>query len=113
MDIPIVLPWWRTRRARQLGTILASCVVIVMSLSAWFGDPQRSVRLPAANVVMSTVARDVFRDFVPLRAKAVPRDVVYLDALEGGRVERVLVEPGDEVSVGQPLVELSNTQLEL
>jgi HlyD family secretion protein len=55
----------------------------------------------------------MFRDFVPLRSKVVPRDVVYLDALEGGRVERVLVEPGDVVTAGQPLVELTNTQLEL
>jgi HlyD family secretion protein len=39
--------------------------------------------------------------------------VIYLDAVEGGRVERVLVQPGDEVIAGQALIELSNTDLEL
>ena len=40
-------------------------------------------------------------------------NTVYLDALEGGRVERILAQAGDTVTEGQPLVELSNTQLEL
>ncbi len=42
-----------------------------------------------------------------------PRDTIYLDALEGGLVARVLVQAGDRVTVGQPLVEFSNTALEL
>jgi HlyD family secretion protein len=41
----------------------------------------------------------------------VPRDTVYVDASEGGRVERVLVEPGDLVEAGQLLVELTNSNL--
>jgi HlyD family secretion protein len=43
----------------------------------------------------------------------VPRDIVYLDAQEGGRVERVLVEAGDTVVAGQPLLEFGNTGLQL
>ena len=42
-----------------------------------------------------------------------PLDTVYLDALEGGRVERILAQAGDTVTKGQPLVELSNAELEL
>jgi HlyD family secretion protein len=42
-----------------------------------------------------------------------PRDIVYLDAQEGGRVERVLVEAGDTVTAGQPLLEFGNTELQL
>src|SRR5437660_416207 len=41
------------------------------------------------------------------------RESVYVDAIDGGRVDRVLVEPGDMVQEGQPLVELSNTNLAL
>ena len=43
----------------------------------------------------------------------VPRETIYLDAIEGGRVEQVLVEAGDMGREGQPLVRLSNTELEL
>ena len=55
----------------------------------------------------------MFHDLIPLRAKAVPRDTVYLDAVEGGRVERVLVEAGATVTAGQPLIEFGNTNLQL
>lgn len=113
MDIAIVRPWWRKRRSSRLIAGLSACVLAAFTLSAWLGDAQRRLRVPATNVEISTVTQDMFRDFVPLRSKVVPRDVVYLDALEGGRVERVLVEPGDVVTAGQPLVELTNTQLEL
>lgn len=113
MDIAIVRPWWRKPRAVRIIAIPAAGALMAFVLSAWLGGAQRSLRLPMTNVEISTVTQDMFRDFVPLRSKVVPRDVVYLDALEGGRVERVLVEPGDFVTAGQPLVELTNTQLEL
>jgi HlyD family secretion protein len=113
MDIPIVLPWWRKRLALHLVAILAGCLSTAVALSVWLGNSQRIVRMALVNVAISTVTRDVFHDFVPLRSRAVPRDVVYLDASEGGRVERVLVESGDLVVAGQPLLELSNTELEL
>ena len=113
MDIAIVRPRWRKPRTLRLIAMPAAGVLVAFMLSAWFGDAQRSLRVPVTNVEISTVTQGMFRDFVPLRSKVVPRDVVYLDALEGGRVERVLVEPGDVVTAGQPLVELTNTQLEL
>ncbi len=38
---------------------------------------------------------------------------MYIDAIDGGRIDRVLVEAGDRVQRGQPLIELSNTNLAL
>jgi len=43
----------------------------------------------------------------------VPRSTVYLDAIEGGRVERVLVEDGAHVEAGDLVAVLSNTNLQL
>jgi HlyD family secretion protein len=67
----------------------------------------------ANGVSLAKVERGVFRDIIPLRGKIVALETVYLGAIEGGRVERVLVQPGDAVEFGQPLVRLSNTALEL
>jgi HlyD family secretion protein len=50
---------------------------------------------------------------VAVRASVVPRDTIYIDAVDGGRVERVLAEPGDLVQAGTPIIELSNTNLAL
>jgi HlyD family secretion protein len=55
----------------------------------------------------------VFEDFLPLRARVTPLVTVYLDAVEGGRVEQKLVEDGAQVVQGQPLAVLSNAELQL
>ena len=43
-----------------------------------------------------------------LRGTVVPKDTIYLDALEGGQVEKVLAQAGDQVVQGQPLVIFRN-----
>ena len=50
---------------------------------------------------------------MPLKGKALPKDEVYLDALDGGQVAEVLARSGDQVAAGQPLVKFRNTALEL
>ena len=76
-------------------------------------DGERHLRIERDKLTISAVTRGTFHDFIPLRARIVPRDTIYLDAVEGGRVEQVLVEPGDMVEKDQPLIRLSNTELEL
>jgi len=112
MDSPIIQPWWRKKPARRLTPVIAAVALIAASV-AFFGKPSRTLRLRADGVSLAKVERGVFRDIIPLRGKVVPLEVVYLDAIEGGRVERVFVQPGDRVTFGQPVVRLSNTALEL
>ncbi len=88
MDAP--LPQKKERRSAWViaGTILGIALIVVGARTLRTG---RTVRMSANAVTIATVQRAVFRDFVPLRGRVVPRDIVYLDAQEGGRVERVLV----------------------
>lgn len=113
MDRPIARPSWRGRR----GLLAAGAVVVVIGLLvaglSLAAGMRSSLRTPAASVTISTVQRDVFHDVVTLRAKVVPRQIVYLGALEGGQVEEVLAQAGDAVGAGQPIVRFRNTQLEL
>jgi HlyD family secretion protein len=110
MDTPVPRRKW-PRVWWAIGlTILA---VVVVGLAARALKTGRTVRMAANALTIATVERAVFRDFVPLRGRVVPRDIVYLDAQEGGRVERVLVEAGDTVTAGQPLLEFGNTELQL
>lgn len=117
MDRKIAHPKWHWRAwplAARVGAAAGGGVAVVLIFVAvFFSNSQRSVRLPEKQLTIAAAQQAVYRDFVPLRAKAVPRDTVYLDAVEGGRVDRVLVEPGDMVEVGQPLLEFGNTNLQL
>jgi HlyD family secretion protein len=72
-----------------------------------------SQTVAADRVTVSTVQRGRFDDFLPLRARVTPLVTVFLDAVEGGRVEKVLVEDGAMVQQGQMLAVLSNSDLQL
>jgi HlyD family secretion protein len=73
----------------------------------------RSLSVNSQRVFISEVTVGTFEDFIPLRGRLVPRSTVYLDAIEGGRVEEVLVEDGTIVAAGDPIARLSNTNLQL
>jgi HlyD family secretion protein len=73
----------------------------------------RSLSINSERITVSDVTVGTFEDFVPLRGRLVPRSTVYLDAVEGGRVDSVLVEDGTVVAAGDPIVVLSNTNLQL
>ncbi|WP_293679385.1 efflux RND transporter periplasmic adaptor subunit [uncultured Phenylobacterium sp.] len=112
MDTPVKRPLWQGRRM-LLAAAAAGVVIAVVFLGFALAGARTSLRTPATGVVVGTVEAGVFRDFVTLRAKVVPRDVVYLGLQEGGQVSEVLARSGDVVAAGQPLVKFRNTQLEL
>ena len=72
-----------------------------------------SQTIAADRITVSTVTQGRFDDFLPLRARVTPLVTVYLDAVEGGRVEQVMVEDGASVQQGQLLAVLSNSDLQL
>ena len=117
MDRPIERPFWHWARwplSWRVGATVTGLIAVVFILVVLiFDDGSRIVRMPLNQVTIATVESGVFRDFIPIRTAVVPRDTIYLDAIEGGSVERVLAEPGDMVKAGQPLVELGNTNLQL
>jgi len=113
MDRPLALSWWRRRGWQQLIAGGVAVLLAIVAAAVLLGPAQRTLRMSAAGASIATVENGVYHDFIPLRGEVVPRDTVYLDALEGGRVDRILVQAGDRVTQGQPLVEFSNTALEL
>jgi len=72
-----------------------------------------SFTLDGQRIRTDEVSTGVYEDFIPLRAAVEPERTVYLDAIDGGRVEAIHVEEGSYVEEGQPLIDLSNTSLQL
>jgi HlyD family secretion protein len=99
--------------AKLAATVLGSAVVVLAVVRLLAGGGGSTLRIPKAQLTLATVEQGIFHDLIALRARVEPRETVYIDAIDGGRVDRVLVEPGDRVQRGQPLIELSNTNLAL
>lgn len=113
MDRKIERPAWHKKAkiaAAAGGGVLALILIVVLVLTVAGGS---AVKVASATVTVSDVVRGAFEDYVPIRGRVAPLRTVYLDAIEGGRIEKLFVEDGAEVRAGDVLVELSNTQLRL
>jgi HlyD family secretion protein len=62
---------------------------------------------------ISTVENAEFQEYIPVRASVMPIETVFLDVTQGGRIEEVFVEEGDQIIKGQPLARISNSMLQL
>lgn len=101
-------PWWHWLLA----------LVMLLASTAWLYDllseaAIRTLRLPSQQTTIASVSFGPFEDVTPIRGSIQPFNSVYLDAVDGGVVEEVLVEEGSFVAAGQPLLQLSNTDLRL
>jgi HlyD family secretion protein len=104
----------KTPLSRMLGFGVAGILALLFVwwlVTALLGG--RSLSVDSQRISVAEVSVGTFEDFIPLRGRLVPRSTVYLDAVEGGRVERVLLEDGAIVEAGDPIVLLSNTNLQL
>ena len=101
----------RFRLVAYGAAAVAGVSVIVWLAGMLMGG--RSLSVNAQRIVASEVTTGTFEDFIPLRGRLVPLSTVYLDAIEGGRVESVLVEDGAQVEAGDMIAVLSNTNLQL
>ena len=102
----------RSRKPVYVGAAVAAGLLLIV-LVVMTDRSSTSFTLDGQRIRTSEVFTGMYEDFIPLRASVEPERTVYLDAIEGGRVERILVEEGAFVEEGQPLVDLSNTSLQL
>ena len=104
----------RKRIDRKILIAGGAAGLLLLLILFWLFAPRAdSQSVSIDRLTISDVQRGVFDDFLPLRARVTPLVTVYLDAVEGGRVEKKLVEDGAQVVAGQPLAVLSNAELQL
>ena len=111
MDRPVSrrIPRW----LKPVGATLAAAALLAAAVYVGRGASQRTLIVESARLSIGSVVRGQFEDYIPIRGRMEPARTIFLDAVEGGRVESVLVEDGATVESGQLLVQLSNTSLQL
>lgn len=101
---------WK-RPATVLGVTVVSAFALFSVAKGFSFD--KTYRVNGDSLRVAEVRRGVFEDYVSLRAQIAPQNTVYLDASEGGKVEKVHAENGDELKQGDLIVSLSNSALQL
>ena len=110
MDRMVVTRRWSMRTKIVLG---ATAALLAALLFWWFAPSAGSETVAADHLTISQVRTGTFEDFIPLRARVTPLLTVFLDAVEGGRVESKAVEDGAMLAKGQLIAVLSNSELQL
>ena len=87
----------RVEKKRSYGryALYAAGGLAALLFAWWFFNTLaggRSLSVNSQRITTSPVTTGTYEDFIPLRGRLVPRSTVFLDAIEGGRVEEILVE---------------------
>ena len=90
-----------------------AAVLLLIALFWTFAPRADSMSVSRDRLAIAAAQSGTFDDFLPLRGRVTPLVTVYLDAVEGGRVDKKLVEDGAQVAQGQLLAVLSNAELQL
>ncbi len=102
---------WSTKRILTIGGITA--LVLLALGSYYFTSGKSRLNVNLDRLTVGTVTKGPFQETVPVNGVVLPISSIYLDATEGGRVEEKFVEDGTVMKKGEPILKLSNTDIEL
>lgn len=111
MDRVIPKKKWTKKR---ILTITGITLLVLLLVGSWYFTSGKSrLNVDPERITVSEVKKGAFQVTIPVNGVVLPVTTIYLDAIEGGRVEEKFVEDGAMVKKEQPILRLSNTDLEL
>jgi len=93
--------------------LTASVFIILMIYGILTSGGGSTLKIDARKITLSEVRYGEFQEYIPVNSTVMPRNTIYLDAIEGGRVEEIFVEEGSIVKAGDSILRLDNTDLHL
>ena len=111
MDVPIEKKKFSKSKLMMIGfgTIILTLILYVFV----FSSNNSKLNVEKERLSISTVNNGIFQENIPVNGVVLPITTIYLDAVEGGRVEEKYVEDGAIMKKGEPILRLTNTDLEL
>ena len=95
------LPWW------------GGAVFIGLVLWLVFRDSSSTLRINADTVTAADVIQGEFNDYIRISGQVQPMVTIQISPLEGGVVKEIIREEGSSVRKGDPILRLSNDNLDL
>ena len=111
MDRVIEKKYWSRKRILTITGIVA--LVALIAGSYYYTSGGSKLNVDTERITVSTITKGSFQETIPVNGIVLPLTTIYLDAVEGGRVEEKYVDDGAIMKKGQPILRLSNTDLQL
>lgn len=107
------------RKIEKNTLISKKAIWIIVSIIAFslifynilFGDKSSKLNIDLEKITIESVEKDIFQDYIAVQGVVEPIKTIYLDAVEGGRVEEIFIEEGNMLEKGDVIIRLSNNNL--
>jgi len=96
---------------RTLWISIVTIIVLLVAYNLIFGDKSSKLNVELEKISVSEIKRDVFQDYIAVIGTVEPIQTIYLDAIESGRVEEILIDEGNMLKKGDVILRLSNNNL--
>ncbi|MEK6478018.1 efflux RND transporter periplasmic adaptor subunit [Catalinimonas sp. 4WD22] len=111
MDRKIKKKKWTT--SRIIGLVLGVGLLSFILYSFLFADNRSKLNVEKEKITISEVSRQIFQEYIPETGIVMPSQTIYLDAVEGGVVDEIILESGALVDEGDTIMTLNNSNLQL
>ena len=95
------VPFW-------LGALLLAFIIYLIAR-----PNNKTLRVDRDSLTMSSAVKGEFNDYIRISGRVQPMTTIQLSPQEGGIVEAILIEEGSRVKAGDPILVLSNDNLDL
>lgn len=95
------LPWW------------GAGLFVILVLWVVFRDNSSVMRIDRNTVTSGEVIMGEFNDYIRISGQVQPMTTIQISPLEGGVVQEIICEEGSHVRTGEPILRLSNDNLDL
>ena len=102
--------WIKPKHYKYIALGLFGLVIVLFLI---FRDNTSTMRVSRDTLTVSEVFHGAFQDYIRITGIVEPISIVYLDAVEGGIVEEILIREGSMVEKDDIILQLSNTSLSL
>jgi HlyD family secretion protein len=99
------------RRNFQLG--VGGGIIFLILIILILSDTGSKLNVEKDKITISEVKMGDFQEFIPVTGNILPKNTVFLDAVQGGAVEKKYVEEGAMLKKGDKILKLSNTAVQL
>jgi HlyD family secretion protein len=98
-------------RKKHIWIGIGGLVLLWIILQMIFGDKSSKLNVEKDKITIGEVQAGKYQDYISVNGTVEPITTVYLDAVESGRVEQILIEEGTRVMKGDVILKLSNYNL--
>ena len=96
---------------KTIWITVGGILILLVAYNIFFGDKSSKLNVEREKITIETIVENEFKDYIAQIGTVEPIKTIYLDAIEGGRVEEILIDEGNMVKKGDVILRLSNVNL--